>query len=155
MRHGTRWFHTNQTFVLGSEQTHDRWLDDRYQRHIRIGWYRNRPHQVRRQFGWKEDGSRTVRTTDDTDSTGLHRVEAHGQRNHVCTEDTKLCGSTNQHQLGIGNQCREVGHCTDTEEDERRIPSRSNSLIQNVEYRPFFIDTDFKSGFHVERNITD
>ena len=28
-------------------------------------------------------------------------IKAHCQCNHVCTENTKLCGSTNQHQFRI------------------------------------------------------
>lgn len=92
--------------------------------------------------------------SDDTDGTGLARVEAHAQGDGVGTEDTELGGGSDEHQLRVGNQGREVGHGTDTQEDERRIPALYHTLIENVEYRPFFVDTQLQAGIF-ERYVTD
>ena len=90
----------------------------------------------------------------DTDGGSLHRVEAPLQGNHVGTEDAKLGSRTDEQQLGVGYQCREVRHGTDTQEDERRIPAGRDALIQDVEHRAFFVDADLQPGVHVEGNVT-
>ena len=73
----------------------------------------------------------------------------------ISTENTKLGSCTYQHQLRIGYQSREVGHGPDTQEDEWWIPPGCNPLIQDVQYRTFFVDADLQACFHVERYVTD
>ena len=43
--------------------------------------------------------------------------------------DTELGSRSNQHQLRIGDKCREVRHGPDAQEDERRIPAGSYTLV--------------------------
>ena len=81
--------------------------------------------------------------------------EAKCQGYHVSTEDTELGGSADEHELGIGDKRREVGHGTDTEENQRRIPAGGDAIVKDIEHRPFFIDTDFEAGLCVEGDITD
>ena len=81
-------------------------------------------------------------------------IEAHLQGDDVSTEDTELSGCTDQHQLWIGNQGREVGHGTDTEEDQRRIPTLLHTLIEDVQHGALLVDTQLQTSVF-ERNITD
>ena len=53
---------------------------------------------MRRKPRRKEDRCRTVRTSDDTDRAGLGRGESHMERNYICTEDSYLCGSSDEHE---------------------------------------------------------
>ena len=82
----------------------------------------------------QEDGSWAIGTTDNGDTSSLRGFKAHSQRYHISAEDTKLGGCANEHQLGIGQQCREVRHRTDAQKDERGIPSLSHTLIEDVQH---------------------
>ena len=103
----------------------------------------------------KEDGGRTVSTTDNGYGACLVGREADSESHHVCSEDTELGGGSDKHKLGVGDECGEVGHGTDAQKDERGIPAGSHAVVENVENRPFFVDADFEAGFSVERYITD
>ena len=78
-------------------------------------------------------------TTDDGNTSCLIRLKSQGKSHHICTEDTKLSCSTHKHKLGIGNQGGEVGHGSNAEEYQRRIPSLAHTLIEDVEHRVVFI----------------
>ena len=46
---------------------------------------------------------------------------------------------SDKHQPGLGNEGGEVGHCTYSEENQRRVPAFDDSLVEYVEHRTFFI----------------
>ena len=54
----------------------------------------------------------------------------------------------------VVHQGREVCHGTDTEEDQRRIPTLLHTLIEDVQYRALLVDTQLQTSVF-ERNITD
>ena len=153
MRHGASRFHLDDALFLGGEQLHDRRLDNGHECHIGVSRYGNGAHEVRCKFRRKEDSRRAVGTTDNSDSTGLVGSKAEGKSNHISAEDAELSGSTDEHKFRIGNKRREVGHRTNTEEDERRIPSGTNSVVENIEDRTFFVYTNFETGIDFERDV--
>ena len=44
---------------------------------------------------------------------------------------------------------------TDTEENERWVPSCRYTVVKDVEYRSFVVDAYFESGCGVERNVAN
>ena len=150
----TAWLHLDDALFLGGEQSHEGRLDERHEGHVAIGADGDGSHEVRGQLGRQEDGGRTVGTTDDGDTGCLVGLEAKGQRQHVGTEDAKLGSAADEHQLGIGQQGREVGHGTDAQEDEWRIPALAHALVEDVEHGVVLIEAYLQSGIGTEGDIT-
>ena len=73
----------------------------------------------------------------------------------ACEGSKKLCRGTNEHQLRIGQQGREIGHGTDAQEDQRRIPALAHTLIENVEYGVVFIESDLQAGIGTEGDVAE
>ncbi len=112
-------------------------------------------HEVRRELGRQEDGRGAVGTADDGYRAGLVGGKAEQEGHHVGTEDAKLSGRTDEHEFGVGDQGREVGHGTDAEEYQRRIPSCAHTVVEDVEHGALLIDADFESGGGVEGDVAD
>ena len=70
-------------------------------------------------------------------------------------ENAKLRTGTDQKTLGVGNERSKVGHSTNTQEDERGIPTLLYTLVEDVEYRALFVETYLQTGIHIEGNVTD
>ena len=152
---GTSGTHLDQALVLGGEEAHDRGLDHGHESHVAISRNGDGTHEVGGELRRKEDSCRTVGTADDGDSASLVGCETKSESYDVGTKDTELCGSTDEHQLGIGDEGREVGHGTDAKEDQRGIPAGAHAIVKDIEYGTLFVDTDFKTGFGVERYVAD
>ena len=119
------------------------------------GGHRDGAEQMGRQLRGQIDGGGAVGAADDGDGAGLVRCETDGERHHVCAEDAELGGCADKHQLGIGDQGREVGHGADAEEYQRGIPAGANTVVEDVEHRSLFVDADFETGSRVERHVAD
>ena len=46
------------------------------------------------------------------------------------------------------DECGEIGHRSDTQEDERRVPALAHTLVEDVQHRTVFINADVKSREH-------
>ena len=136
----------DQALLFGGEQAHHGRLDYRDEGHVRVCRDRDGAEQVGCQLTGQEDRGRAVGAADDTDGTGFGGGEAQRERPHVSGENTDLCGGADQHQLRIRNQCREVGHGTDAEEDQRRVYTFNNAEIEVIQYGTVFVDADFHTG---------
>ncbi len=124
LAHGARGLHFDETLFLCGEQAHQRGLDYRHQSHVGICRYCDGAHEVGSELRRQEDGGGSVGAADDGDSAGLVGAEAQQEGYHVCAEDAELCGGADEHELGIGNQGREVGRGTDAKENQRVGTSR-------------------------------
>ena len=145
--------HTDAAFLVVSEPAHDGRLNHRHQSHVGVGRNSDGTHQARGEFRGDEDGRRTVGTSDDADSTGLHRGEPEVQSDDVGTEDTELCRCTDEDQFRVGNQGGEVRHSADTQEDERGIEPLQHTEIEIVKYGSILIDTYLQAVG--ERDVAD
>ncbi len=134
--------HDDGTLFLGGQRTHDRRLYQRNQRHVGISRHGNRPQQFRRKLGGHEDRRRAVRTADDRDGGRLTQRELHSrdsqrsqrQRTEQGGEDTELGCRPEQQRLGVGQHRTEIGHCSDTHEDQqRKHAGRQADLIEQVQ----------------------
>ena len=115
----TKLRHFDLTLFLCCERLHDRRLDDRYQRHIRICCYCDRSHKRRlSKLTCKENGSRAISTTDDRDRCCCFSVESKENCKEVCKVNTKLCSCSHQEADRVCDQRTEVCHRTDTQEDQ-------------------------------------
>ena len=113
-----------------------------------IGGNRNGSHEFGGELAAEEAGRRTVSSADDADCTGLIRGKAQKQGEQICSEDTHLGRSAYQHQTRLGNQRAEVGHGSDSKEDQRGIPSHAHALIEDVQHGILLVDADLQSGEH-------
>ena len=147
--------HLDDALFLSGEQAHDDGLDNGHEGHVAVGTDGNGSHQVGRGLRGQEDGRGTVCSADDGDTCCLVGFKADSQGEHVCTEDTELRGCSDEYQLGIGDEGGEVGHGTDSQEDEWGIPPLSHTLIEDVQDRVVFVEADFKSGIGTERDVAE
>ena len=88
---------------------------------------------MRRELCCYINRGRTVGTAYDTDSACLRLRES--EENSACEgyENTDLSRRAENKALGVGDEWTEVCHAADAEEDERRIDSELNTLIEIVE----------------------
>ena len=149
----TRSLHLDDALFLGGEQTHQERLDDRHEGHVTVGTHGNGTHQVRSGLRGKEDGRGAVGSADDGNTGSLVGLKAQRKGSHIGSEDTKLGGSSNQDKLRIGYQRREVGHSSDSQEHQRRIPTLADTLIEYVQHGVVLVEADFKSCISAERNV--
>jgi hypothetical protein len=111
--------HPDPSFVAGREQLDDRGLNDRHERHVRIGGHRDRREQVCREPIGDDDGGRSIRGADDADGCGFLEIETeHGGQAHG-EEDAELRRRPEEEHLGVLEQGREVDHRPDGDEDEQ------------------------------------
>ena len=125
--------HLDFTLFLGGQQTHDGRLNHRHEGHIRVSGHGDRTQQFGREAGGQEDRSRTVGTADDTDTTGLSRSEAQRVSPQEGHENTQLRSSTEHETLRVGDQRAEIGHGTDTDEDQTRVDTELHTQIKIIE----------------------
>ena len=71
------------------------------------------------------------------------------------TEDAKLCRSTNQHQFRVGQKRREVGHRSDSQEDEWWIPALSYTLIEDVQHGVVLVETYLQACVSTEGDVAE
>ena len=84
-----------------------------------------------------EDGGRTVSAADYTDRCSFGNGESEKDCADECCKYAELRGSTEEKTLRICNKRGKVGHCTDSEEDKRRINTELNAEIEKVEKTAF------------------
>ena len=100
---------------------------------------------MRGELGRKEDSRRPVCPTDDTNSPCFVGSKAPKKSKHISPKDTKLRCRPNEHELGIGDKSREVGHRSDAQENKRRIPALPHPLVEDIEHRALFVNTDLQT----------
>ena len=129
-----RRFHTDGTLLGGGHESHDGRLDDGDESHVGVGRHSDGTHQVGSQLRRKEDGCGAVSTTDDADGTSLVGSETQGQGAGVGGKNTRLCGGTDEEEFGVGEQGGEVGHGTDAQEYQWRVPTVLHTVIKDMQH---------------------
>ena len=120
-RYRTKLLHLNLALLLRCQKTHDRRLDNRYKRHVRICCHSDRSHIIRLpKLSCKENRSRAVRTADNRDCRCRLIIKSHQDRHQVSPEYTDLSRSAKQETQRVRNQWTEVRHRTDTHKDQGR-----------------------------------
>ena len=87
-------------------------------------------------------------SSDNTYGSGLVGIESQEKCQEISSEYSCLCGGTDKQQPGLGYEGREVSHCADAKEDERRVPSLLDSLVERVQHRTVLVDTYVQSREH-------
>ena len=100
-----------------------------------------------------DDRKRAVGSADDGDACGLVGLEPEGQGNHVGPEDAELGSRAYQNEFRIGYQGREVGHGSDAEEHQGRVPAGAHPLVERIEHGTFLVDADFQTCVYLERYV--
>ena len=103
-------------------------------------------------MGGEENGRRTVGPADNTNRTGLLRVETEIERAEQRQKDAHLRSSSQQHESRIGEHCREVGHRADAEEDQRRENALADAEV-DVAQDAAEIEADLLLGLSVVTNL--
>ena len=123
--------HLDFSLLFCREKLHDRRLDDRDERHIRICSDSDRSEQsCLSELGCKEDGSRAVSSADNGDGSCGLTVESEQNGHEIGHIDTELCCGAHKEGHRVRDQRTEVGHRADTHEDKGR---KDGPLIQLVE----------------------
>ena len=127
----TELFHLDLSVLFRRKRLHDRRLDDRNQGHIGISRDRNRAHERGlSKLSCQEDRGRSVGTADDGDRSSGFAVEAKRDRQEISNIDTRLSRGAHHKRDRVRDQRSEVGHRSDTHEDQGR---KNRCLIQNIE----------------------
>ena len=122
LRDGTRRVgHAHLALFLSRKGLDDRRLDERDERHVCVGRYRNRPQQVRREARRNVYRGRAVGGSDDAYRGRLIYIvvedevgDPHGE------EDTGLRREAEEEDLRVREQRREVAHGSDRDEYQQR-----------------------------------
>ena len=128
-------------------------MDNRHKGHIGVCTHGYGAHQVRSQFGAEENGRRAVSAADNAYGASLVGSEAESKSQEVCAEYTHLCGGADQHQAGLGDKRRKIGHRPYAQKNERGIPPLPDALVEGIQYRTVFINSDVHSREH--GNVAD
>ena len=127
-------FHYDGAFLAGCQQFHERRLNNGNECHVRISRNGNRPELIRSKTGCYKNCSRTVRTADDADGGRKVIIKTENQPcAEVSDKYAELSCRTEEQTLGICDQRTEIRHCTDAEEDERRVNAELDSEIEIVD----------------------
>src|SRR5690606_18451564 len=106
--------------LLGGEQSHDRRLDERHERHVAVGGDGDGAEELGGELVGDEDGGGAVGAADDADGGGLLGGEAEHGGAHEGEEQPGLGGGPEEEGARHGDERAEVGERADAEEDERR-----------------------------------
>ena len=129
--------HLHAAFLFGGQRPHNGRLNHRDQRHVAVSRHGNRPQQFGSQLRRGQDGRGAVRAADNTDGSGLLRVEAQQVRAEEGEEHAELCSSAQQQALRVGNQRTEIGHRADAHEDQAGIDTGLHADVKDIDQAAF------------------
>ena len=133
LAHFTQLGHLHGALFLSGQGAHDGRLNHRDQGHVAVSSHGDRSQQFRSQLGGGQDGGGAISAADDTDGSGLLRIESQQVRAEEGEEHAELSGSTQQQALRVGDQRTEVGHGADTNEDHAGVNTSLNADIQDID----------------------
>ena len=130
---GTGLDHLDLALLGGGHGVHDGGLDQGDQRHVGVSGHGDGAQQVGSQLGGQEDGGGAVSAADDADGSSLGAGEAQQDAAEESHEYAQLRGSAQQQALGVAEQRTEVGHGTNTHEDQAGVDAGLNADVEEVQ----------------------
>ena len=82
--------HVNPAFFFRRHQTDRKWLDDWHQRHVGVRRHRDRAHIVGMHDLGNQNGSRSIRRTDDSNRCRIPEFKSHQRCRTDRKENAKL-----------------------------------------------------------------
>ena len=87
-------------------------------------------------FGGDINCRRTVAGADNADGNGIQFGETENQRKPNGQENAKLPGSPEEKYFGILKKGAKIGHCTDSDKDQKRKQFISDAHVVNRSQKP-------------------
>ena len=112
--------HVHRAIFFRRDELDGERLDDRHERHIRVGRHRDWPDIIGMEHLRDQNGGRAVRRADDADGGRVLEVKAQHDRRDHRKEDAELRRRAEEEHLRIGEQRAEVDHRADADEQQQR-----------------------------------
>ena len=131
--HSPHLIHLDLALFFRGQGAHDRGLDERDERHIRVSRNSDSAQKMRGQYRCQEDGRRAVGAADDADGRRLVAVKAQHDCQDKGTVDAKLRSRAQKQALGVGEQRTKIGHRADAEENQTGVNAGLYADVQKIE----------------------